>query len=445
MASALIEEAEPGDPVALLASTTVAFVVAYLGILRAGLVALPCNPRLSDAELSFVVQDARPRFVLAVSEGDRERFSSLMVAPIVVDLNEARRSRRGRAPSIAVDPDDPALLCYTSGTTSTPKGVLLTHANLCSSAEALCAAWHWGADDVLVLALPLFHLHGLGVGLHGTLMSGGSAALLSKFSADSVLAAAETRHATLFFGVPTMYADLARAATASSLRRLRLCVSGSAPLPVTLFGQIETLCHQRIVERYGMTETMMLTSNPYEGVRRQGTVGFALPGVEIALRPLRGAKDAPAGSGEIVAWGPNVFSGYLHRPEETAAAFDADGGFRTGDIGTLDDAGYLRIVGRVKELIISGGENVSPAEVEEILRRHPGVLDVAVVGIRSDRWGEEVVAVIESDDRGVESALVELAAQHLAPYKRPKRYRFVDQLPRNALGKVTKGPLREDW
>jgi malonyl-CoA/methylmalonyl-CoA synthetase len=441
VAAGLAERGAPGQPVALFASTTVAFVVAYLGVLRAGMVAMPCNPRLTTAEVDFLMGDARPAVALAVGAGDRERFAARSGGPEVVGLGAISRST-GALPRHDVGPQDPALLCYTSGTTSTPKGVVLTHGNLCAGAQALCAAWRWRSDDVLVLALPLFHVHGLGVGLHGTLLSGGAAHLLPRFSAEGVVDAVRVPRATMFFGVPTMYADLARAPGFSSLGRLRLCVSGSAPLPVSLFEQIEAGCGQRVVERYGMTETIMLTSNPFEGPRRQGTVGLPLPGVTLALRALVGAAEGPAGTGEIVAWGPNVFSGYLRRPDASAAAFDTDGGFRTGDVGAIDDAGYLRIVGRAKELIISGGENVSPAEVEEVLRRHPGLADAAVVGLPSDRWGEEVVAFVEADE-GLEADLADLALRHLAPHKRPKRYVFVRQLPRTALGKVMKASLRE--
>ncbi len=326
--------------------------------------------------------------------------------------------------------DDPAMLCYTSGTTGSPKGAQLTHGNVLSSPEALRLAWRWTPDDRLVLALPLFHMHGLGVGLHGSLLAGASVVLQPRFDPDTVLDAARDEHATLFFGVPTMYERLARSPRARELAGLRLCVSGSAPLPADLHTALATDAGVRVLERYGLTETVMNASNPYDGERRAGTVGFALPGVHIRL----GDGD------EILVRGPNVFPGYWEQPEATRAAF-TDGWFATGDVGAFDDDGYLHIVGRSKELIISGGFNVYPREVEDVLRGFPGVADVAVVGTPSDEWGEVVTAVVVSDGAVDADALLEYAAGELAPYKRPRVVRFVDEIPRNALGKVLRSEL----
>jgi malonyl-CoA/methylmalonyl-CoA synthetase len=332
----------------------------------------------------------------------------------------------------AAGPDDPALLPYTSGTTGTPKGALLSHGNLLASAEALLLAWRWTADDRLVLCLPLFHMHGLGVGLHGTLLAGAQAVLLSRFEPDAVLAAC--RDATMFFGVPTMYARLADAADPTPLGGLRLCVSGSAPLAADLHARIAARTGQVVVERYGMTETVMLVSNPYDGERRPGTVGLPLPGVEVRLAE---------GSGEILVRGPNVFAGYWRRPDTAGVTFTADGWFRTGDVGEHDEAGYLRIVGRSKELIITGGYNVYPREVEDVLRSHPAVADAAVVGTPSAEWGEVVTAYVEMAAGGSvdPEALLAWAAGLLAPYKRPRLVHRVDALPRNALGKVVRDRL----
>jgi malonyl-CoA/methylmalonyl-CoA synthetase len=309
---------------------------------------------------------------------------------------------------------------------------MLTHGNALASCEALRLAWRWAASDRLVLALPLFHVHGLGVGLHGTLLCGASAVLLPRFDVDLVLDAAREHDATLFFGVPTMYARLATNARASELAGLRLCVSGSAPLPPSLHDDLAARTI-RVLERYGMTETIMNVSNPYDGERRAGTVGFPLPGVEVRL-------DDP--SGEILLRGPNVFPGYWGREEATRDAFTADGWFRSGDVGARDPDGYLRIVGRAKELIISGGFNVYPREVEDVLLEHPSVDEVAVVGEPSDEWGELVVAVVvpAPGDRDPD-ALLAYAAEQLAAYKRPRRVRYVDALPRNALGKVLRAEL----
>jgi malonyl-CoA/methylmalonyl-CoA synthetase len=313
---------------------------------------------------------------------------------------------------------------------------VLRHGNLLASAEALRLAWRWVQDDRLVLALPLFHIHGLGVGLHGTLLTGASAVLLPRFDPDAVLDAARDHEATLFFGVPTMYARLAGSPRVGELASLRLLVSGSAALPPTVFERLAERAGQRPLERYGMTETVMNVSNPHDGERRPGTVGLPLPGVELRLAE---------GDGEVLLRGPNVFDGYWRNPEATAEAFDADGWFRTGDLGSLDERGYLRIEGRSKELIITGGYNVHPREVEELLLEHPGVAEVAVVGTPSEEWGEVVTAFVVATDPGDppdEGELLALAAEQLAPFKRPRLVRYVESLPRNALGKVLKHELR---
>jgi malonyl-CoA/methylmalonyl-CoA synthetase len=291
--------------------------------------------------------------------------------------------------------------------------------------------------DRLVLALPLFHIHGLGVGLHGTLLAGASAVLLGRFEVDAVLDAARDHRATLFFGVPTMYARLAASPRAGELGRLRLCVSGSAPLPPTVFERLAERAGQRVLERYGMTETIMNVSNPHDGERRPGTVGLPLPGVELRL--------AGGSDGEVLLRGPNVFSGYWGNPEATAEAFDPDGWFRTGDLGSFDERGYLRIEGRSKELIITGGYNVHPREVEELLGEHPGVAEVAVVGAPSEEWGEQVAAFVVPADPSAppgRDELLAFAAERLAGFKRPRVVHYVEALPRNALGKVMKHELR---
>jgi malonyl-CoA/methylmalonyl-CoA synthetase len=302
-----------------------------------------------------------------------------------------------------------------------------------------------------VLALPLFHIHGLGVGLHGTLLAGASAVLLPRFDADAVLDAVAAHDATLFFGVPTMYARLAGSPRLAELGRLRLCVSGSAPLPPAVFDRLAAGSGQRVLERYGMTETGMNVSNPYDGERRPGTVGFPLPGVELRLATARGTGGVPlteaAGAarvGGIELRGDNVFSGYWGRPEATAAAFTADGWFRTGDIGELDGDGYLRLVGRARELIITGGLNVYPREVEDVLLEHPAVAEVAVAGTADADWGEVVTAwVVPARGASPPEAdeLAGFAADRLARFKCPRRIVFVDALPRNALGKVLRQEL----
>lgn len=423
---------EPGDRMVTSAETSANLVVAHVAALRLGLVVVPVNGAYREREIAHIVRDARPSAAL-VDDRERGEWITRAAAPArvlvfapSVDLTD------GQPPTLdACAPGDAAMLCYTSGTTGTPKGALLSHGNVLASPAALQLSWRWEPDDRLVLALPLFHMHGLGVGLHGTLLSGASVVLQPRFDPDAVLDAAQAEHATLFFGVPTMYDRLARSGRVGELSALRLCVSGSAPLPADLHHRIAGESGVTVLERYGLTETLMNSSNPYDGERRAGTVGFALPGVEIRL----GEGD------EILVRGPNVFGGYWEQPEASRAAFDADGWFRTGDIGAFDEDGYLSIVGRSKELIISGGYNVYPREVEDVLRSYPGVADVAVIGAPSEEWGELVTAVVVADGGLDADALLEYAAGELAPFKRPRVVRFVDELPRNALGKVLRHEL----
>jgi malonyl-CoA/methylmalonyl-CoA synthetase len=400
--------------------------------MRSGLVVVPVNSAYTRRELGVISADARPRAAIFESPEMREWASELDPNVVVTDIGVGLPD--GPAPALdAMASSDPALLPYTSGTTGTPKGALLRHGNLVASAEATRLAWRRGPDDRLILCLPLFHVHGLGVGLHGVLLSGGSVILQRSFDPEQVLSAAAD-DATMFFGVPTMYARLARAPGAQRLGALRLCACGSAPLSADVHAEIAAHCDQTVLERYGMTETMMLTSNPYEGERRAGTVGFPLPGVDLRLHEQ---------TGEILVRGPAVFDGYFERPDATAEAFEPDGFFHTGDIGTLSDDGYLTIVGRAKELIITGGYNVYPREVEDVLRAHPSVTDVAIVGTPSDEWGETVTAYVEaSGDDFDPDALVAWAGDQLVAYKRPRLVHRVDALPRNRLGKVLRHELQ---
>jgi len=429
-----------GDRVLLSAGSSTASVVAYAAALRLGLVVVPVNTGYREREMAHVVRDARPAAAILDSGGGDAGgrragwVRAAAAGPVVVVGPEVDLPDGGVPVLDAVRPGDPALLCYTSGTTGAPKGAVLSHANLAAGAEALRLAWRWSLADRLVLSLPLFHIHGLGVGVNGTLAVGASAVLLERFDADAVLDAIAEHDATLFFGVPTMYVRLAASPRARELARLRLCVSGSAPLPAELHERLARDTGQRVLERYGMTETLINVSNPYEGDRRPGAVGLPLPGVEVRL--------AGGDPGEILLRGPNVFAGYWERPDATADAFDGDGWFRSGDIGTLDRDGYLRIVGRAKELIISGGYNVYPREVEDVLRGHAAVADAAVVGLPSPEWGEVVTAFVVRAAAVEEDELLTFAAEQLAPHKRPRAIRWLDELPRNALGKVLRHELR---
>jgi malonyl-CoA/methylmalonyl-CoA synthetase len=398
---------------------------------RAGLTVVPANTTYTGRELAHLVSDSGPRLAIV---DEAARLDGLGVPITAPDL--AGLPARGETTLDRASPGDTALIVYTSGTTGPPKGALLTHANLLATAHAVRLAWRWAPDDRLALSLPLFHIHGLGVGLHGTLVTGASLVLLPRFDPAAVAAAIDEHGATMFFGVPTMYHRLAASPQLGALGGLRLAVSGSAPLPAELHAALAAGSGQKILERYGMTETGMLVSNPYEGERRPGTVGFPLPGVAVKLVPRDG------GAAEIEVRGPNVSAGYLNRP----AGSLVDGWFRTGDLGTLDDDGYLRISGRATELIISGGYNVYPREVEEVLREHPAVADAAVVGAPSKEWGEAVVAFVVPSDAvasaTLQDSLTQWCAERLAPYKRPRVWRWIETVPRNAMGKVLRHELR---
>lgn len=422
-----------GDRLIVSASPSASLVAYHLGALRLGLIVVPMNTGLTEREVAVIAADAQPSGAFLEDSERAAWIEQVAGKPChVFPPSNPPRDSAAREVLDQVSPEDPALLCYTSGTTGSPKGALLTHANILAGVESVRIAWRWGREDRLLLALPLFHVHGLGVGLHGTFLAGASVVLVPKFDPGALLDSARDHRATLFFGVPTMYARLAASPRAAELEPLRLCVSGSAPLPVELFRRIEEIGKQTVLERYGMTETLMNVSNPYEGERRPGTVGFPLPGVLVKL----------GDSSEILLKGPNVFPGYWRRPDATAAAFDAEGWFRTGDIGEFDGDGYLKIVGRSKDVIITGGYNVYPREVEDVLRGHPAVDDVAVVGTESDEWGEAVTAFIVAEGTASAEELIEFASRQLAPYKIPKVVRFVDSLPKNALGKVLADELR---
>jgi malonyl-CoA/methylmalonyl-CoA synthetase len=423
---------EAGQRVLISAQPSVEMAVAHVAALRLGCAVVPMNTAYREREVAHIVGDSAPS--LAIVDADERakwiRDASGAGIPIVGTAVDGRDEADVELD--AAQPQDAALLIYTSGTTGAPKGAVLSHANVLAGAEAVRIAWRWTSDDRLILTLPLFHMHGLGVGLHGTLLAGASAVIPPGFDPGEVTQRASDPASTLFFGVPTMYSRLATAPDVGNLGRLRLCVAGSAALSVELFEQIEAATGQRVLERYGMSETLMNMSNPYDGERRPGTVGFPLPGVEARL----------ADDGEIQLRGPNVFAGYWQRPDATAAAFTSDGWFMSGDVGEVDADGYYRIVGRTKELIISGGYNVYPREVEEVLLRHPAIEEVAVAGTPSSEWGEVVTAYVVRSGECDAASVMAFAAADLAPYKRPRLVHFVDALPRNALGKVVRAELR---
>ena len=413
-----------GDRVVVSARTTPHLVLAHVALLRLGAVVVPVNPAAAPREVSHVVKVVRP--VAAVTDRP-DRFPGPELLVTTPDLPVLA------GPDVPLDhapPGAAALIGFTSGTTGAPKGAVHTHATLLAGCRSLVTAWQWTPQDRLVHALPLFHVHGLGVGLYASLLAGASVRLLDKFSVDAVLDAVSEPESTLFFGVPTMYDRLLRSPRAGELARLRLLVSGSAPLPPELFARIERVTGSAPVERYGMTETLMLTSNPVDGARRAGTVGLPLPGVELRL----------TSGGQVEVRGPNVFEGYWEDADADRAAFTTDGWFRTRDVGELPDGGYLRLVGRSSELIITGGFNVYPREVEDVLRQVDGVTDIAVVGLPDDEWGEVVTAFVVG--RASEADLEAAAEAGLSPYKRPRVWQRLDALPRNAMGKVERRRLR---
>lgn len=324
----------------------------------------------------------------------------------------------------------------------------MRHRNLAANAAAVTTAWHWTASDRLLLMLPLFHVHGLCVGMHGTWTVGGTVDLRRKFDVAEAIETIDGGEVTMFFGVPTMYVRLVAEASARGRapRPIRLYVSGSAPLSAQVFGEFEAAFGQAILERYGMTETIMNLTNPFDGERRPGTVGAPFPGQEARIVDVRSRVPvAPEVDGEIQVRGPHVFAGYWERPDATAEAFDADGWFNTGDLGRVSADGYVTITGRAKELIITGGYNVYPREVEEVLMAHPGVADAGVVGMPDAEFGEQIVAAVVRRPGVPEvdaPTLVEFCRENLAAYKKPKRIVFVEALPRNAMGKVVKGEVK---
>jgi malonyl-CoA/methylmalonyl-CoA synthetase len=423
----------PGDRVVLSCAPSVETVLAYVAILRLGAVVVPANTAYTATELEHIVADVRPR---AAVLDDPSRAPRGLAASTAQSLSTAARPPADGAgpPLDEGGADDLALIAFTSGTTGRPKGAMLSCGNLLAGAQALVEAWEWTADDRLLHALPMFHMHGLGAGINGSLTAGASMVVLPRFSPQAVVEAIPAYGATMFFAVPTMYALLREAEALEGLAGLRLLVSGSAPLDPVLFADVRATAGQAPVERYGMSETVMLTSNPVRGERRAGSVGRPLPGVQVRL-----------GEGDgVEVNGPNVFRGYWERPGATAEAFTADGWFRTGDIGELDDDGYLRLVGRASDLIITAGYNVYPREVEDVIREHEGVADVAVVGLPDPTWGETVAAfvVLRGGLDQLEPELVALVEDRLSAYKRPRRWVAVDVLPRNAMGKVQRDALR---
>jgi malonyl-CoA/methylmalonyl-CoA synthetase len=443
----------PGERVALFLGNHPDLLAAYLGTHLAGGVVVPVNTQYRRGELRHIFGDAGVRLCLTDEERkpelDRAR-GDLPELEAVIETGPALEELLGADATFTPQMprgDDLAVVAYTSGTTGRSKGAMLLHSNLLANAEAVCAAWHWTAEDTLFLALPLFHTHGLMVGAHGTFLTGAGAELHRKFDAAEAYDALLEGRVTMFFGVPTMYTRLLREAETRDERPrpIRLYVSGSAPLSTQAFDEFERLFGERILERYGMTETIMNLTNPYDGERRPGTVGRPFPGQEARVVDVKTREPLPEGEiGEIEVRGPHVFPGYWNRPDATEESFDEEGWFATGDLGSVGDDGYFTINGRSKELIISGGYNVYPREVEETIEGCPGVSEVAVVGLPDPEFGERVVAAVVREDPGLTAEKVtSYCREDLASYKKPREVIFVEELPRNALGKVLKHRVRE--
>ena len=454
-----------GSRVAVQVEKSVEAMMLYLATLRAGYVFLPLNTAYQSAEIEYFIGNAEPAVVvcsprnfgwvskIAFTAGTKhvftlgdDRTGSL--------LERATHCSDRHSPALKSD-DDLAAILYTSGTTGRSKGAMLSHGNMRSNAVMLKDYWSWKPGDVLIHALPIFHVHGLFVAIHAALLNGSKMIWLGKFDPRVVID--RLPEATVFMGVPTLYVRMLAepSLTREAARHMRLFIAGSAPLLIETFTEWQQRTGHTILERYGMSETIMLTSNPYtadprygnQSERRGGTVGFPLPGVGLRVRGDDGAELPVGEIGGIQVKGPNVFSGYWRMPEKTAEEFTADGWFKTGDVGKVDERGYVTIVGRSKDLIISGGYNVYPAEIEGYINELPGVAESAVVGVPHPDFGEVGVAVVIARPGAMvqpEAVIADLKAR-LANFKIPKRCFVVAELPRNTMGKVQKNLLREQY
>ncbi len=431
-----------GDRVMCQVPKSVDAVALYLGCLRAGAVHLPLNPSFTSEEVAFFTADAEPALFVTEPGTPPQAVPSLTLDGAGGGaLVEAAAGAEPVAEPRARSAGDLAALLYTSGTTGRPKGAMLTHGGLAANARALHEIWGFGPADVLVHPLPIFHVHGLFVALHCALLSGCEVLFLPRFSVAAVLGALDG--ATVMMGVPTYYSRLLADPRfdAEACATVRLLTSGSAPMTAALHHAIAERTGHRVVERYGMTETGIITSNPLRGDRVAGTVGYPLPGVEVRVA----GPDGPCGPGQagmVQVRGPHLFAGYWCLPERTAADHTDDGWFVTGDIGHLDESGRLTLEGRAGDMIISGGENISPREIEACLDEAAGVVESAVVGQPDPDLGEVVVAFLVGDPDLDPAAVARTLDGRLARFKHPKRYVVVDELPRNAMGKVQKTELR---
>ncbi len=447
-----------GDRVAAYVDKSPEAAFVYFASLRAGAIYLPLNPAYTPAELAYFLADAEPRVIVCRPESESAVCAIARTLPELHlltlgadgDGSLVQQSSRLAAdfPSPELASADLAAILYTSGTTGRSKGAMLSHGNLASNALALCALWGFRREDVLLHVLPIFHAHGLFVAIHTTVLVGARMLFLPRFEVDAVIRSLP--RATVLMGVPTFYTRLLShpELTREHCAGMRLFISGSAPLLAETHRRFRERTGHAILERYGMTETLMNTSNPLDGERIAGSVGLPLPGVEVRVADAQGHVLGGGQIGVLEVRGPNVFPGYWRLPEKTQAEFRADGFFVTGDVGRIDERGYVHIVGRAKELIISGGLNVYPKEIESVIDRLDGVEESAVVGVPHPDFGEAVIAVVKrhaGHDDLTEEIVLRAAKAEIAAYKAPKRVFFADALPRNAMGKVQKNLLQERY
>ena len=443
----------PGDRVVVQAPKCMDTIALYGAALQTGAVYLPLNTAYTQSELSYFIEDATPALVVCDRRNEAEISAicgdGAKVMTLAKDgggsLSELADTCGTSFATVARGPDDLAALLYTSGTTGRSKGAMLSHRNLLSNAESLTDLWQITANDRLIHALPIFHTHGLFVALNTSLLAGAQVRFMAAFDIEAVIA--ELPSSTLLMGVPTFYTRLLADPRLNEdlVKNMRLFVSGSAPLLAETHTEFEDRTGHRILERYGMTETNMITSNPYEGERLAGTVGYALPGTEVEITD-DGKPVANGDIGMIEVRGANVFRGYWNMPEKTAEELRSTGFFITGDLGVKSEDGRISIVGREKDLIISGGYNIYPKEIEDVINDIDGVLESAVFGVPHADFGETVLAAIVPEDPAHDLGdIASLVEPHLARFKHPRKYIIVDALPRNTMGKVQKNMLRESY
>jgi malonyl-CoA/methylmalonyl-CoA synthetase len=454
-------DVKPGDRVALQLSKCIEFILLHLATIRLGAITLPLNLAYPPDELKYFLEDSGAKLFFAL-ESVKNKIQTII--PKLPDLQNCifldpsspnafqllitnYQSQISNSPISSLS--DTAVIIYTSGTTGRPKGAEITHGNLISNLDALHVAWGWQDNDVLLHVLPIFHVHGLFVALHGALHAGATTKMMREFDAQKTLEMLSSGQCTVFMAVPTIHKRLLDVPHAMrfDLSKVRLITSGSDRLPDDLFIGFQKTFGYTLLERYGMTETGMNCSNPLKGERRIGSVGHPLPGVDVRIVNSKTGEILSDGAiGDVQLRGPNVFKGYWHQPDKTSASFSADGWFKTGDLGFREKDGYITLCGRSKDLIISGGLNIYPPEVERVLVDHSAVNACAVIGCPDSEWGEKVVAVVvlNKGESVTGEELIRFCREKLAPYKSPKAVVFRDELPRNAMGKVQKATLRKE-